>query len=111
MDRLLELERANFKHYALGKRQLRYHVRNTAAVFLVAELGGEVVGDALGLVRRHQNGVSGRVYSLVVDKKVRGLGIGKRLFEGVVAALEQRAGQCGDLSGGCADESWVDQAL
>jgi ribosomal-protein-alanine acetyltransferase len=86
----MELERANFSRYALSARQLRYHLWNERAVFLVAEREGVVVGDAIGLIRKHNGGLTGRVYSLVVDEKCRGEGIGRRLFEAVVQALEKR---------------------
>ena len=90
LDRALEMELEGFAFYPLGRRQLRYHLKNRNAVFLVAELGGEVVGDAIGLVRRHGAGVSGRVYSLVVDGRQRKMGIGGRLFAAVVKELEER---------------------
>ncbi len=85
-----ELERTNFSRYALSARQLRYHLRNEGAVFLVAERDGIVVGDGIGLIRKHRGGVTGRVYSLVVNSAFRGEGIGGRLFEAVVRALEKR---------------------
>jgi [ribosomal protein S18]-alanine N-acetyltransferase len=90
LDRALAMEREGFAFYPLGRRQLRYHLKNANAVFLVAERGGEVVGDAIGLVRRHGAAVSGRVYSLVVDGRQRKMGIGGKLFAAVVGELEKR---------------------
>jgi len=90
LDRALEMEREGFAFYPLGRRQLRYHLNNSNAVFLVAEFGGEVVGDAIALVRRHASGVSGRVYSLVVDGAHRRMGIGGKLFAATVAELQKR---------------------
>jgi ribosomal-protein-alanine N-acetyltransferase len=88
LPRALEMERENFSHYPLSSRQLRYHAKNPNAVFLVAVRGGVVVGDVLGLIRRHPSGVSGRVYSLVVDAAHRGGGIGARLFRSLVQKLK-----------------------
>ena len=90
LDRALEMEHEGFAFYPLGRRQLRYHIANPNAVFLVAELGGEVVGDAIGLVRSHGKQMSGRVYSLAVDGAHRGRGIGGKLFAKVVKELETR---------------------
>jgi ribosomal-protein-alanine N-acetyltransferase len=90
LDRALDMEREGFAFYPLGRRQLRYHLTNRNAVFLVAQRGQEVVGDAIGFVRIHRGGVSGRVYSLVVDGRHRNMGIGAKLFAAVVKKLEQR---------------------
>jgi ribosomal-protein-alanine N-acetyltransferase len=90
LSRALEIERATFTHYPLGRRQFRYHQQNPSAIFMVAQIGGEVVGDAIGLIRKHKSGVTGRVYSLVVDSRFRGMGIGAKLFAAIVRKLESR---------------------
>jgi ribosomal-protein-alanine N-acetyltransferase len=84
------MEHEGFAFYPLGRRQLCYHLNNPSAIFLVAESDGEVVGDAIGLVRKHASGVSGRVYSLVVDGALRRKGIGGKLFAMIVKRLEAR---------------------
>ena len=84
------MEHEGFAFYPLGRRQLRYHLNNPSAIFLVAESNGEIIGDAIGLVRHHPSGVSGRVYSLVVDGAHRKQGIGGKLFAAIVGKLEVR---------------------
>ena len=90
LDRAFEMEQEGFSFYPLGRRQLRYHLNNPSAIFLVAESDGQVVGDAIGLLRKHASGVSGRVYSLVVDGAHRRQGIGQKLFASIVNMLEAR---------------------
>src|SRR5947209_8804940 len=61
----IELEKACFSDsVSLKKRQLQYLQQRRSAVFLVAERGGDVVGEGIALVRQHRKGRSGRVYSL-----------------------------------------------
>jgi ribosomal-protein-alanine N-acetyltransferase len=88
---LIALERAAFSTYAISPRQMRYLQQNPNAIFLVARRGGELAGDAIGLVRRNPSGrSSGRIYSLVVDPAHRGQKIGQKLMAATMKALAQR---------------------
>ena len=85
-----EMERSSFTAFAMSRRQLQYHQQRGSSIFLVAEQGGSVVGDGIGLLRTHKSGLSGRIYSLVVRDDCRGRKIGGRLLESLLAQLESR---------------------
>jgi ribosomal protein S18 acetylase RimI-like enzyme len=87
---MAELEQSCFTAYSLTRRRLQYLQSRPNNVFLVAEQGGRVVGEAIALVRHHRNGVSGRVYSLAVNSACRGQRIGRRLMEALFDALAVR---------------------
>ena len=76
--------------FSLTKRQLQYLYRRPTAVFLVAEQGGDVVGEGVALVRQHKRGLSGRIYSLAVRPESRGQGIGEALVRALVEELMSR---------------------
>lgn len=62
----------------LSARQMRYHLTNPRALFLVAEAGGKPAGYALFFLRRNR---AARFYSLIVDPARRGQGIARLLIE------------------------------
>jgi ribosomal protein S18 acetylase RimI-like enzyme len=74
----------------LKERQIRYLHRRGSAVFLVAEQGGPVVGTAIGLLRRHKAGVTGRLYSLAVHSQSRGRKVGRKLLDAMLRELASR---------------------
>jgi ribosomal protein S18 acetylase RimI-like enzyme len=74
----------------LKARQIRYLHRRGSAVFLVAEHGGPVVGTAIGLLRRHKAGVTGRLYSLAVHSESRGRKVGRTLLDAMLRELASR---------------------
>jgi uncharacterized protein len=86
----VELERACFSTYSLTKRQMQYLHQRSSVEFLVAERGGEVVGEGIALVRQHKKGISGRIYSLAVNPHCRGRGIGQKLLAAMITALAER---------------------
>jgi ribosomal protein S18 acetylase RimI-like enzyme len=86
----VELERSCFSAYCLTKRQFLYLQKRPSAVILVAEQGGRIVGEGVGLVRQHQRGRTGRIYSLAVDGASRRQNIGGRLLEAMLSNLTAR---------------------
>lgn len=86
----VELEASCFSAYSLNKRQLQYLQTRSTAVFLVAEDAGRVVGEAIGLVRHHKKGLSGRIYSLAVHPECRGRKIGQKLMQRMIDELSMR---------------------
>jgi ribosomal protein S18 acetylase RimI-like enzyme len=74
------LEQKCFTMHRLSKRQLRYLCGRETVIFHVASVGGKIVGEAIGLMRRHGKRLSGRIYSLAVDPEYRGRSIGLRLL-------------------------------
>lgn len=80
----------------LSERQLTYLQRRGSAVFLVADRGGQVVGEGIALVRPHKTRggrhapPSGRVYSLAVRNDCRGRHVGRRLLLAMLDRLLAR---------------------
>lgn len=90
LDAAVGVEQSCFDTYCLSKRQLRYLCSSRTAVFLVAESGGTIVGQAIGLVKHHRRGLSGRIYSLAVKPQFRGQGLGHQLMRRMLDELAQR---------------------
>lgn len=86
----VSLEQECFTTYSLKKRQLQYLQARPSSVFLVAEQGGQVVGDCIALVRHHKKGISGRIYSLAVSEQCRGQKIGKQLMARLMEEMAAR---------------------
>jgi ribosomal protein S18 acetylase RimI-like enzyme len=84
------IEQSSFIKFGLSKRQLQYHQQRDSSIFLVAEQAEQVVGDGVALVRQHKNGVSGRIYSLVVRDDCRGQRIGAKVLAALLAELSAR---------------------
>src|SRR5690606_39421375 len=78
LDALAELEQAFPGDRMARSSFARLLARDSAEVW-VAELGGQVVGDAVVLFRRGFD--SARLYSMVVDQRFRGRGIARSLLE------------------------------
>lgn len=85
---LLALE-ALFPGDRLAPRQFRYHLRNPRARLRVVTRGGKVAGYALTLLRT--GSASARLYSIAVDTRQRGQGLGARLLADAEAQA-RRAG-------------------
>ena len=76
---LLVLERASFASDRLSPRQMAWHASGRSnARFVVAERGGAIIGNALVFLRRGTR--RARLYSIVVAKAARGLGLGAKLL-------------------------------
>ncbi len=88
----LSLEQACFgaNQHGFSKRQLQYLQQRPSALFLVAEEGGNIVGQGISLVRQHKRGLSGRIYSLAVDHSRRRQKIGQKLLAALVEGLAGR---------------------
>lgn len=84
------LERQSFSRYQLGPRQLRYLLRRPAHLFLVAVQAGQVIAEAIALVRRCQRRLSGRIYTLAVHRNFQGRGIALKLLKRLLAELAAR---------------------
>lgn len=84
---LLALE-AQFPGDRLSPRQFRHHLTSRSARLWVAEAGGSLVGASLVFFRA--GSVGARLYSLVVDARARGRGIGALLLSDAEAAALSR---------------------
>jgi ribosomal protein S18 acetylase RimI-like enzyme len=85
-----QLESICFDAYNLSRRQLQYLANRASAVMLVADDDGAIVGEAIGLLRRHKRGLTGRVYSLAVAGTHRGRGIGRQLLSDLLNRFVDR---------------------
>lgn len=84
------MEQSSFTAFGLSKRQLQYHQQRDSSIFLVAEQAEQVVGDGVALIRQHKNGLSGRIYSLVVRDDCRGQRIGGKILAALLTELTTR---------------------
>lgn len=85
---LLALEQRAFQGDRLSERQFRHHLANPSAWFAVAEVEGQLAGNALLFFRR--GSAVARLYSIVVASKARGRGLGARLLVAAEAAARRR---------------------
>lgn len=85
---LLALEQRAFRSDRLSARQFRHHLRSPSAWFAVAEVGGQLAGNALLFFRRGSR--VARLYSIVVAAKARGRGVGAGLLVAAEAAARRR---------------------
>jgi ribosomal protein S18 acetylase RimI-like enzyme len=85
LARLEELEAATFASDQLKRRNLSGLIRSPSAGVLVASQHGAIIGYAVVLTRRGSR--AARLYSLSVEPKLGGRGIGSRLL----AAAEEAA--------------------
>lgn len=86
----LMLESSCFQRDRFNMRQLQYLQQRRSAIFLVAQVDGQVIGQGIALLRQHRQGLSGRIYSLAVAEKWRGRKVGRRLLESMLQRLSDR---------------------
>jgi len=75
---LHRLESTCFEYDQISVRQFRYLLTKACSIFLVDREGSDIRGYILGLYRRGSLGVY--LYSLAVDPRYRGRGIGSQLL-------------------------------
>ncbi len=83
---ILELETVSFSRAEerFGRRQVQSLTTNPRAIVVVAEDDRKVFGWAAGLLRRHHESNSGRLYAIAVHPNARGRGIGKRFVNHIL---------------------------
>ncbi len=89
LDALLALERAAFNTDHLSRRQYRRHLRSPSAAVLAAVDAQGLLGKVVVFFRG--NSRIARLYSIAVDGRARGRGLGAALLH----AVELRARRCG----------------
>lgn len=78
LDAVERLENAVFSSDELSRRSLRYYIHARTACFLVAEVAGDIIGDAIVAFRRGAK--AARLYSIAVEPGQAGYGWGRRLL-------------------------------
>jgi ribosomal protein S18 acetylase RimI-like enzyme len=68
-------------------KRVRGLIANPRVFTSVALIGGQVVGWSAGLIRRHERGLSGRVYAVAIAPDARRRGIGRRLTLGLLERM------------------------
>jgi ribosomal protein S18 acetylase RimI-like enzyme len=88
IDALARLEADSFASDKLSRRSLLHLIRSPSAIVLVAARGTEVLGDAAVLLRRGSR--RARLYSIAVDAREAGRGVGSQLMEAAENAARGR---------------------
>jgi [ribosomal protein S18]-alanine N-acetyltransferase len=89
LDAVEALEKASFATDRLSRRSLRSHIRGQRGLFVAEDAEG-LLGYALVFLRR--NGRLARLYSIAVDRRARGQGVGRALLS-ACEALAEREGR------------------
>jgi [ribosomal protein S18]-alanine N-acetyltransferase len=89
LDAIEALEKASFATDRLSRRSLRGHIRAQRGL-LVVEDAHSLLGYALIFLR--QNGKAARLYSIAVDRRARGRGVGRALLK-ACETLAEREGR------------------
>lgn len=78
IPRLVSLENKSFDSDQLTERNFRYFIDLSHGEIIVQELDGKISG--YGIILFHKGTALARLYSLAVDQKYRGQGLGKKLL-------------------------------
>jgi ribosomal protein S18 acetylase RimI-like enzyme len=88
LDALADIEQRAFDGDIISRRSLRRFLAASSAASMVAEVQGRIAGYALVLFR--PTSAAARLYSIAVDPKVRGRGVGPALIAAAEAAALER---------------------
>lgn len=80
LEIVYQLERECFTREAFSKQHIAYLLENPNAVSLVAQINNAIAGFIIGLIHRHDEKITGRVYTLDVAVKYRRRGVGLKLL-------------------------------
>ena len=89
IDLLQKIESRSFVSDFLNQRQMKYHLANPRAIFLVCLLGDAMAGYVLFLKRKN---APCRLYSIAIDADYRGRGYARLLLQaGIEMAVKTGA--------------------
>jgi len=81
LEKLYQIERECFTVEAFSKEHIAYLLQNPNTVSLVAQINSEIVGFIIGLIRRQDKMITGRVYTIDIASKYRRKGVGLKLLD------------------------------
>ena len=88
LDSLLGLENICFKEEKFHRKQLKYLLLKARSIVLVAEIGGNIIGSIIILLR--EGILSARIYSLNVHPEYRRRGIAGSLMDTALDILKEK---------------------
>lgn len=88
LDSLFGLENICFKEEKFHRKQLKYLLLKARSIVLVAEIGGNIIGSIIILLR--EGILSARIYSLNVHPEQRRRGIAGSLMDSALDILEEK---------------------
>ena len=81
LEKLYQIERECFTIEAFSKEHIAYLLQNPNTISLVAQINSEIAGFIIGLIRRQDKMITGRVYTIDVASKYRRKGVGLKLLK------------------------------
>ncbi len=88
LDSLFGLEQICYKEETFHRKQLKYLLSKARSIVLVAEIGGNIVGSIIILLRERI--LNARIYSLNVHPEYRGRGIAGSLMDTALDTMEEK---------------------
>lgn len=86
LDRIMEIEKSCFTTPWSRDAFLKEITENLLAKYIVAEVDGDVAGyGGIWLIINE-----GHITNIAVDEKYRGMGVGKKIVEGIIKLCEDR---------------------
>jgi ribosomal-protein-alanine acetyltransferase len=90
LETLYQIERECFTLEAFDKQHIAYLLENPNAVSLVAKINNEIAGFIIGLIHRHGEKITSRIYTLDVTVKYRRKGVGLKLLDEIERIFAKR---------------------
>jgi ribosomal-protein-alanine acetyltransferase len=90
LETLYQIERECFTLEAFNKQHIAYLLKSPNAVSLTAKINNVIAGFIIGLIYRHDEKTTGRVYTLDVAVKYRRKGIGLKLLDEIERIFVKR---------------------
>lgn len=105
LDALLALEEVSFTSDRISRRQWRRHIADDTTTILVAGTPGNI--DAAAVVFYRRGSRKARLYSLAVDSRARGRGLGATLLAAAEADARTRGRTTMGLEVGTANSAAI----
>jgi len=90
LETLYQIERECFPIEAFNKQHIAYLLQNPNAVSLMAQINNAIAGFIIGLIHRHNEKITGRIYTIDVAAKYRRKGVGSELLDEIERIFAKR---------------------